>query len=183
MAQTVRLCEYRKIRLTDAERTKARRQSEQAPAEEREATYRHLLTARFIELVGSRSTVAYAEGEVHERALSMARALEQRLQSDGLDIEGYCKALGTTEEGIVRDFEPMAKTQLRDRAVLLAIAKKEGLEASQAEYAAEVQRLADQYAVGVEDIMSLMAMGEGESVRTDIAVSKAAAFVAALAAE
>ena len=108
----------------------------------------------------------------------MGRTLQQKLESDQLSLDDYLKAMKTTKDQLIAEFEVEAKQQLRQRIVLLAIAKAEGLEATDADYANEVERLSSSYGMPTEGLVVFFAAsGENESVRQDISVSKAADFM------
>ena len=149
----VQLADYRTIMLSDEEREQALQQAAAVPESQQGLTADYFLQAAFVEKVTNNSTLRVPKQVAHERALSMGRTLQQK-------------------------FEVQAKQQLRQRIVLLAIAQAEGLVATDADYAAEVERLSSSYGMPTEGLVGFFAAsGENESVRQDISVSKAADFM------
>ena len=171
----VQLADYRTIALTDKERERAVQQASAVPESQQGLTTDYFLQAAFVEKVAGNSTLRVPKQIAHERALSMGRTLQQKLESDQLSLDDYLKA---TKDQLIAEFEVEAKQQLRQRIVLLAIAKAEGLEATDADYANEVERLSSSYGMPTEGLVGFFAAsGENESVRQDISVSKAADFM------
>ncbi|ADU52306.1 trigger factor [Thermaerobacter marianensis DSM 12885] len=70
------------------------------------------------------------------------RNLENRLRRQGDDLEGYLKATGQTREQLEASLRPQAVEDVRTDLVLDAVAKAEGIEASDAEVEAELRTLA-----------------------------------------
>ena len=156
----VQLADYRTITLTDEERERAVQQASAVPESQQGLTTDYFLQAAFVEKIASNSTLRVPKQIAHERALSMGRTLQQKLESDQLSLDDYLKAMKTTKDQ------------------LMAIAKAEGLEATDADYANEVERLSSSYGMPTEGLVGFFAAsGENESVRQDISVSKAADFM------
>lgn len=177
----VQLTNYKAIELTDEDRAQAEAQATAAGGPDVDQTRAYLLQSAFIGHVAAGSVFRVPKPLAHERALAMGRALEQKLEMDQLTLDGYLEAMETTKEALISDFEVQAKQQLRQRICLLAIAKAEGLEATDAEYAAELERLSSAYPVSQEELVGLFTTsGEDKSIRQDITVSKAAKYVSTL---
>lgn len=177
----VQLADYKAIELTDEDRAQAETQATAAGGPDVDQTRAYLLQSAFIGHVAAESVFRVPKPLAHERALAMGRALEQKLEMDQLTLDGYLEAMETTKEALISDFEVQAKQQLRQRICLLAIAKAEGLEATDAEYAAELERLSSAYPVSQEELVGLFTTsGEDKSIRQDITVSKAAKYVSTL---
>lgn len=177
----VQLADYKAIELTDEDRAQAEAQATAAGGPDVDQTRAYLLQSAFIGHVAAESVFRVPKPLAHERALAMGRALEQKLEMDQLTLDGYLEAMKTTKEALISDFEVQAKQQLRQRICLLAIAKAESLEATDAEYAAELERLSSAYPVSQEELVGLFTTsGEDKSIRQDITVSKAANYVSTL---
>ena len=174
----VQLADYRTITLSDKEREQALQQAAGVPESQQGLTADYFLQAALVEKVTNSSTLRVPKQVAHERALSMGRTLQQKLEMDQLSLDDYLKAMKTTKDQLIAEFEVQAKQQLRQRIVLLAIAQAEGLTATDADYAAEVERLSSSYGMPTEGLVGFFAAsGENESVRQDISVSKAADFM------
>lgn len=173
---SVSLCDWRNVELTDGDRLAAKTASEATGmGEDAEEAYLSLLQSTLISRIAEKSVVRVPAGLVRERALSMAHALERRVQASGVTIDEYLAENETTKDQVVAEFELPARRQLEERAVLLELARAEGLIATDAEFAAEVERLGQRYPVSPGEIAGILAAtGEASRLREDIAVSKAA---------
>ena len=161
------LADYHTVVLTDEEREHAVQKAAAVPESQQELTTDYFLQAAFVEKVTNNSALHAPKQIAHERALSMGWTLQQKFEMDQL----------------IAEFEVGAKQQLRQHIVLLAIAKVEGLEATDTNYANEVERLSSSYSMPIEGLVGFFAAsGKNESVRQDISVlSKAADFMKQLA--
>lgn len=178
-----RLCDYRSVRLTQEDRTRAEESIQDIPEDEREATRLYLLQAALIGRIAEESTVEIPQAMVDERAASMAQEFKKRLEMGRESIDDYYRETGTDEQQMLAAFAADAERQLRTRLTLLAIAHEEGLEASEADYDKEIRRLGAYYPLPLEQIRALLEAGEGARLRQDIAVSKAADFISELVAK
>ncbi len=120
---------------------------------------------------------------IDERAAAMAREFQKRLEADGQSMEDYYQDTDSNEKQLLADFAANAAGQLRSRLARLAVARAEGLEASSTEYEEQIQKLSALYPLPPEELRRFFERGEGQRLRQDIAVSKAAAFVAGLVEE
>lgn len=177
------LCDYRSVRLTQEDLAEAEKALQGLSQEDREATHEYLLETALVNRIAAASQVEIPETMIHERALSMAQALERQLQNSQKSMEDYFEACHTTREKVIADFALAARDQLRSRLTLLAIARAEGLDATDEEYEAELKRLSDLYMMPVEKLKTYFALREGSKVRQDIAISKAAKFIGTLVRE
>lgn len=174
---------YRAVRLTAEDQAQAEKAVCEVPAEDREKTRLYLLQAALVERIAAESTIEVPKAMIDERAAAMAREFQKRLEADGRSIDDYYQDTNSNEKQLLADFAANAAGQLRSRLTLLAVARAEGLEANGTEYEEQIQKYSDQYALPPEELRHFFAQGEGQRLRQDIAVSKAAAFVAELVKE
>ena len=113
----------------------------------------------------------------------MAEDFTQRLQMQGLSVEQYFQFTGLTPDRFLADLKPEAEKRIQSRLVLEAVAKAEGIEATDAEYEEELNKMASMYNMEVEKIKEFMGEAEGKQVKSDIAVSKAAELIVKEAVE
>ena len=115
-----------------------------------------------------RSQIQTSEEEVTARAVQMMEAYALRLQQQGLSIEGYYRTKKTNEQELLE--------QMKEKA---AVAQSENLEATVEEYDREVHKLAVRYLMSKEQVNKILQGEEGQRIRQEIAVEKAAKFLAA----
>ena len=75
-----------------------------------------------------------------------------RLQMQGIDVNTYLQYLGQTMDDFKKQFEEGAAQQVKVALALEEIVKAEGIEATEDEVAAEVDKLAEQYGMDAEQI-------------------------------
>lgn len=172
-----KLCDYRSVLLTEGDRKKAEEAAQDIPENERDSTRRYLLQSALISRIADQSTIEIPETMINERAMDMAREFERRLEMNQESLNDYYKGSGSDEKTMLKGFAAAAKEQLRSRLTLLAIARAEGLEATDEEYNAEIERLSAMYLMPPEQLKKFFAIREGAKLKQDIAVSKAAEFI------
>ena len=125
----------------------------------------------------SRSTVKVSERDINERARRMAEEYALRLTQQGLSIEQYYAASRTNEKELVNRMKELAKKQLKGRMLLAAIAKKEGIAATEEDFDREIEKLTVRYPLGREEVKRVIQGEEAKRLRDEIAVKKAMDFI------
>ena len=110
------------------------------------------------------------ETEVSE----MLNQYDNRLKSQGLDLDTYFKYTGTTLESLTADLRPDAEKRVKSRLALEKIAELEGITASDEEVMEEITKIANAYKMEVEKVEALVSKDE---IAADVRVSKAATLV------
>ena len=100
----------------------------------------------------------------------MVENFEDRLKTQGIDLDSYIKYTATTLETLRENFAPQAKQQVRIRLALETVAKEEGLTASEDELEAEYKTIAESYKMPVERIKAII---PSDGLEKDIVVRKA----------
>ncbi len=108
----------------------------------------------------------------------MADDFARRIQSQGLSVEQYFQFTGLTPDKLMEQMRPQALKRIQSRLVLEAIAKAENIEVSDLDVDAEIEKMAGMYQMEVDKLKELVSDKEKEAMKADIAVSKAAEFVA-----
>ena len=106
------------------------------------------------------------EDEVH-RAMNEFMG---NMQRQGISPEMYFQITGTTQEDLHKQYEADAAARTKTNLVVEAVAKAEGFEATEEEVTAEIEQLAADYNMPVEQVRSLLSP---EMLKHDIAVKKA----------
>ena len=129
------------------------------------------------------SKIELPKGMIDLQKERMAENFAQRLQYQGMSLEQYMKFTGMTAQQFLDDLEPAAITQIKTRLVLEAVVKAENLEVSDEDLEKEFQDMASRYNMEVDKVKELIGEKEKETIRMDLAVEKAATFVADAAVE
>ena len=129
------------------------------------------------------AAVAVCEMEIPEAMLEtqqkqMLDEFAQRISMQGLTMEQYFQFTGSSYQQMFEQVKPQAEERIKARLVLEAIAKAENLEATEAEYEKELQNMADIYQMELDKVKELLGDREKKNIMQDLAVRKAAEFVA-----
>lgn len=135
-----------------------------------------------------RAAVEASEMEIPDAMLEtqqrqMVDEFAQRITMQGMSMEQYMQFTGVTYQQLVDQVKPQAEERIRSRLVLEAIAKAENIEASEEDYEEELKVMADVYQMEADKVRELMGEREKKNIMQDLAVRKAAEFVAENAVE
>jgi trigger factor len=151
-----------------------------AQAEERaiEAEFREAA----VDAVVAQATIAVPKELVHSKAHEMWHRTARRLAAQGVNPEQYLTMTGKSEEELVVESEPEAKTALKREAVLAAVVEAEGIEVSDEEIEQALRASAPPDASDKQLKRALKrarSQGAEEALREDIALRKAVDLVVA----
>jgi trigger factor len=115
------------------------------------------------------------EAEVPEvmyenRIDDMLREFEQRLRSQGMNLETYLQYTGMDLENFRKTFREQAEQQVKIRLSLERIAELEAIEVTEEDFDAEYVKIAESYQMEAEQLKKMIPADE---LRKDIASSKA----------
>lgn len=115
------------------------------------------------------------EGEIPEAMFvneteNFVRDFDNRLRSQGMEMNMYFKYTGMTLDGLREQMRPQAERQVKARLALEAIAALEGVVATEEEINEEYQRIADAYHLEVEQVKGML---DDASIIADLQVKKA----------
>ena len=105
----------------------------------------------------------------------MLQEFEQRLQMQGMNLELYFQFSGQDEEALREQMKEEAEKRVRGSLTLEAIGKAENIEASEEEVNAELEKMACQYNMTVENIRT--ALGNLDALKGDIVARKTVQFL------
>ncbi len=131
-----------------------------------------------VKAVADNATLDLPDVVVREQAEEMVVDFQRSLESQSASLQAYLDATGTTVDQMIEDLKPQAANNVKTGLVLDAVAKAEGIEATEEEISAAVAQMA---AAGRVDAKSFEARlrksGRIEPVRWQIVRDKAATFI------
>lgn len=135
-----------------------------------------------------KAAVEVSEMEIPDAMLEtqqrqMVDEFAQRITMQGLSMEQYFQFTGTNYQQMVQQVKPQAEERIKSRLVLEAIAKAENIEATEEDYEKELGTMAEVYQMELDKVKELMGEREKKNIMQDLAVRKAAEFVAENAKE
>ena len=119
------------------------------------------------------------EGEIPEamyenRLNQSVEEFAYRLQSQGLNLETYLKYTNSTIDEFKKSFRPQAESQVKFRLALEKIVELEKIEATEEDINAQIEKMAKDYGMEVEQIKNAVPT---EEIAKDLAVGKAIDFI------
>ena len=96
-----------------------------------------------IEKLTEMAEVEIPEPMVEDEITSMLRDMEQRMMYQGMRLEDFLKYTGQTLEQMREMYREQAQERVHTRLALEALKKAEGIEATEADIDAELQKVAD----------------------------------------
>lgn len=103
----------------------------------------------------------------------MVNGFAQQLSYQGMSVEQYLQYTGSNMEAMRESFKERAEKQVRDSLMIEAVAKAEGLEASDDEINAKIEEMSQMYKMEVEKLKELLRPEDTDGIKQDIIFSKA----------
>lgn len=128
--------------------------------------------------VANAEIVELPEEMVHDEVHRAMNEFMGNMQRQDISPEMYFQLTGTTEEDLHKQYEADADKRVKTNLVIEAIAKAEGFEASDEEIEKEINDLASEYNMEVEQVRNLLS---ADMLKHDIAMKKAVEVVTSTA--
>lgn len=128
------------------------------------------------------AVIADAQMEIPEAMIEFQQRqivdeFAQRIQSQGISMEQYMQFTGLNVQTMLEQVKPQAEQRIKSRLVLEAVVKVEGIEATEEDMNAEIQKMADVYKMEVSKIEELLGEAGKKQVAEDLCVGKAVKFL------
>ena len=123
------------------------------------------------------SEMEIPEAMIQTQCEDMVNEFAQRIAQSGLTMEQYMQFSGQTVQGLMEQVRPEAETRIKTSLVLEAIVKAEGIEATDADVDAEIEKMAGMYGMDVEQLKGYMGEAEKASMKNQMAITKAVEFI------
>ncbi len=120
---------------------------------------------------------------VDTQAANMVDEYAQRLGYQGLSLDQYFKFTGLNDQTLKEQLKPQALKNIQSRLVLEAVIAAEGIEVSDDEFNAEIEKMASTYQMEADKVKELLGEEGTENIKKDLAAQKAVEFVADAAVE
>ena len=122
--------------------------------------------------------VELPEEMIHEEVHRAINEFLGGLKQQGISPDMYFQITGTTQDDLHKQYEADAEKRTKTNLVVEAVAKAEGLEATEEEINKEIEDLAATYNMEVEQVRNLLSP---EMLKHDIAVKKAVEVITSTA--
>lgn len=137
----------------------------------KEIAYDDAVEGAAIELaVANAEIVELPEEMVHDEVHRSMNEFMGNMQRQGISPEMYFQLTGTSQEDLHNQYQADADKRVKTNLVIEAIAKAEGFEATEEEIEQEINDLATEYNMPVEQVRSLLS---ADMLKHDITMKKA----------
>jgi trigger factor len=136
-----------------------------------------------VEAVVDLSEMDIPEAMIETQQRQMVDEFAQRITMQGLSMEQYFQFTGTNYQQMIENVKPQAEKRIQSRLVLEAIAAAENIVVSDEEFDKEIETMAEVYQMDASKVKEMLGEKEMKNIRQDLAVRKAAEFVAENAKE
>ncbi|KGA98099.1 trigger factor [Alkalihalobacillus alcalophilus ATCC 27647 = CGMCC 1.3604] len=134
----------------------------------------HAVRDTVVEKAADNATIDVPEEMVATEVDRMVQEFEQRLQTQGLNLELYAQFSGQDEAALREQFQVDAGKRVRVNLTLEAIANAEAIEVSDEDVNKEYEKMAEMYQRSVEEIKAILsAQGGDEAIKGDLRIQKA----------
>ena len=130
-----------------------------------------------IAAIVEKSEMDIPEAMIQTQCEDMVNEFAQRLAQSGLTMEQYMQFSGQTVDKLMEQVRPEAETRIKTSLVLEAIVKAEGIEATEEDVNAEIEKMAAMYGMPVEQVKEYV--GADEGLKRQIAITKAVDYIMA----
>ena len=126
-----------------------------------------------IEKVAENATIDIPEIMIEHEVDHMVKDFEQRLLSQGINLDLYYQFTGLDEEKLREQMKADATSRVRNSLTLEAISKAENVEVSSEEVEEELKNIAEMYRRPVEEIRQFFASRDQlDGIRNDVRIRK-----------
>ena len=164
------LAEYKE----DVKKNLAERKAEDAKAEKEE---------KVVDAIIADAKMDIPDPMITTQQRQMMDDFARRIQMQGISIDQYFQFTGTTREALMEQIKPQAEKRIKSRLVLEAVAKAEGIEATDDEYNEELKKMAEDYKMELDELEDMVGEYEKKAVKEDICIRKAVDLVVGQAVE
>ncbi len=128
---------------------------------------------KIIEKIYEATDIDIPDGMLKSESESMMGEFDQQLRAQGMSLDQYLDYLGKSKEDFQEEIKPEAFKKLKTRMLITAIAKEEGIEVTSDEISEEIERIADQYSMEVDQVKGMLGAENLEFMAGDIRMKKA----------
>ena len=145
--------------------------------EKKEAETRKTKEDEAIQKIIDKSKMDIPEAMIQTQCETMVNEFAQRIAQSGLSMDQYLQFSGMTVDQLMEQVRPEAESRIKSSLVLEQIAKDENIEVTDADIDAEIEKMAAAYGMEADKLKEYMGDAEKESMKKDLAITKAADLV------
>lgn len=146
-------------------------------AEQKEKSAKSAVENEAVEKAALNAELDVPECMIERRIDAQIRRYEQMISQQGIPFEQYLQMTGSTMESIREQIRPGAEKAVKESLVLEAVAKAEGLKASDEQIDARIKEMAVQYGAEPDDFMKQVSDIDRQYIGEDMLIELAVDFL------
>ncbi|MCF0151043.1 MAG: trigger factor [Firmicutes bacterium] len=162
--------DYTDFETLDAYKADVQKKLEEAAAGAAEYEGKNAVITKVVE---ANEAFDVPEDMVNNEVENMFQEMKQNMAQQGIDMKMYCQILNTSEAQIKEGMKEDALKRVKTRLIVLAVAKAEGLEATEEDMENELKAMAEQYAIELEQFKTMFGEENKKYLKEDILSRKA----------
>ena len=157
----------------DELRADTREKLEKSKAEQAENSMKNSV----IEAVFNANDIDVPDPLVEQEIDNQMGQFDQQLRAQGMDLETYMKYLDKNPSEFRDEIRDEARKKVKTQMIVTAVAEQEGFEASEEEISEELEKMAQQYGMEKDKLLSMIGPQNVSMIGGDIKVRKAIDFM------
>ena len=146
-------------------------------AEKKEAEAKDKKETAVLDKLIEEAKMDIPDAMVETAARNSLDQFSRQLMMQGMSLKQYYEYTGLNDSLMIEQSKPQARRRIQTRLVMEAVAKAEGMEASEEEYDKEIEEMASSYGMKPEDVKEMFRAQDKRSIMKDIIIKKALDFV------
>lgn len=130
-----------------------------------------------IDAVIANAQMEIPDAMVETQQRQMMDDFANRMETQGISMEQYMQFTGMSSDRLMEQLKPQAMKRIQSRLVLEAVVAAEQITANEADFDAEVAKMAESYKMEADKVKEILGENGRKQVMEDICVNKAVAFL------
>ena len=143
----------------------------------KEEQAKNTMSNQLIDKVIEGAEMDIPEAMIEAQVDQMTQEMQQRVSYQGITFDQYLQFTGQDPDVFRENMKPEAKKRIQGSLVLEQIAKEENITADDEDIKKEVERMAEMYQMGADQIEQFLPDEEKESMKNNLATQKAVDFL------
>lgn len=143
----------------------------------KEEQAKNTMSNQLIDKVIEGAEMDIPEAMIEAQVDQMTQEMQQRVSYQGITFDQYLQFTGQDPDAFRENMKPEAKKRIQGSLVLEQIAKEENITADDEDIKKEVERMAEMYQMGADQIEQFLPDEEKESMKNNLATQKAVDFL------
>ena len=144
---------------------------------EKEKTALSMMQDRIVRKIAEANDIEIPESMIMDELNEIEKNMDNQLRQQGLSLTQYLAMGGKTPEDFREEIRPNAVRRVENRIIVRSVAEQEDFQPTDEEVNEQMQMMADQFGMEVEQVKNLLGEENEEFLKQDIRMQKAIDFL------